>query len=198
MQMTPYLSFDGQCEAAFRRKTRCIAMIVGCGLAVGSCTSTEPIRDLGPVPDGPFNTDASGYVAQRVPGSDFQFHFKLIARFQNRGLVPLYLGRCLPNSPGPIFGVVASHPSTDDSGYDQFWGCVGHDQQFEVLPGASRIDTLDVRGPNSVNGLTHVPIGRTEGEFRLYFEVNLTRGDGGTPASESLRLSNAFVVRTAP
>ncbi len=167
-------------------------------MLVSSCALLEPRGDLGSVPDGPFTTDATGYVAQRLQGSDFQFHFIVIARFENRGSVPMYLGRCFPNSPKPLFSVATTNPSTDASGYGQFWACVGHDQQFEVMPGASRIDTLEVRGPNMVDGRTHVPIGRTQGEFRLYFEVALSRGDGATLAPESMRLSNAFLVRTLP
>jgi hypothetical protein len=72
---------------------------------------------------------------------------------------------------------------------------VGHDQQFEILPGAVRVDTLDVDGPNVFDGRTHEPYGVKEGTFRLYFDVTVARGDGA-PAPDAQRFSNAFVVRT--
>jgi len=142
-------------------------------------------------------TDLTGYVAQRVESSSFQFRFTVITRFQNRGAVPLYLGRCFPNSPTPIFGVEAADGSSTQSAYDRMWACVGHDQQFEVLPGAVRIDTLVVEGPTMIDGYSHLPIGVFEGAFLLHFDVQLARGDGGVRALDAVSRSNAFIVRTA-
>ena len=167
-------------------------MILACG------TSTEPLSDLGPVPDGPLRTDFTGYVARRLAGSaaPVLYRFTVITHFENRGVVPLYLGRCLPDSPQPQFGVGVADSAAAESAYDPVWACVGHDQQFEVLPGASRVDTLTLQGPNLSDGHTHEGIGVTEGQFRLLFDVRLTRG-GGVAAPDSVRRSNAFIVRTA-
>jgi hypothetical protein len=187
-------------STAFRVGTTCrlwtrIAS-VGCILVASCDTPTEPLRDLGPVPDGAFTTDATGYVARRIYGSGDAsiYRFTLISRFENRGAVSLYLGRCFPNSPQPLFTVVLADSPSKASGFEQFWACVGHDKQFEILPGGVRIDTLQVVGPNAFDGRTQKPFGPTEGQFRLYFDVRLTLGDGAMPAPESIRVSNAFVV----
>jgi hypothetical protein len=157
---------------------------------------TEPIG-LGAVPDGAFTTDATGYVAQRLAGSANRYHFTVISRFENRGTVPLFLGRCFPNSSQPLFSVNVAESSSAESGYMQVWACVGHDQQFEIAPGGVREDTLQVTGPNVFPSGSATGFGITSGKFQLYFDVRLTRGDGGTPAPAAVHLSNAFLVRTS-
>jgi hypothetical protein len=152
--------------------------------------------NLGSVPDGAFTTDATGYVAVRIPGQP-RYRFTVITRYENRGVVTLYLGRCFPNSPQPLFGAALATPGTGESAYATIWACVGHDKQFAIEPGEVRLDTLQVEGPNSFDGRTHEPFGVTEGDFRLYFDVRLNAGDGGPDAPDALKLSNAFRVRTS-
>ena len=175
-------------------------------MVLASCHSvTEPSGyagppDLGPVPNGPFTTDVTGYIARLVPGSapDTQYHFTVISRYENRGTVPLYLGRCFPTSPQPIWNVGLADTSETGSAYSQIFACVGNDQQFEMAPGAVRIDTLQIQGPNAFDHYTHQPLdGITDGQFRLYYNVLLGSGDGAASAPMSVRLSNAFVVRTS-
>ena len=83
-------------------------------LALAGCESSTgpalgPLHDLGPVPKDAFTTDATGYVAQEFerPWGQPRYRFTVISRFENRGLVPLYLGRCYPDSTKPLFSVVA-------------------------------------------------------------------------------------------
>jgi len=164
--------------------------VLSCGIL------TSPLDDLGPVPDGAFTTDATGYVAVRIPGQE-RYRFTVISRFQNRGAATLYLGRCFPNSPQPLFGANLATPTPEGSAYSGIFGCVGHDKQFAIQPGGVRFDTLQVEGPNAFDGRTHEPFGVTNGDFRLYFDVRLAPGDGAPSAPDSLHLSNTFRVRTS-
>jgi hypothetical protein len=165
-------------------------------LLVSCASPSEPsIGNLGPVPAGPFTTDATGYVAHRLPESLSRYQFRIISRFENRGTATLYLGRCYPDSPQPLFTVI--NTTAVESGYSQIWACVGHDRQFAIRAGEVRVDTLFVEGPNAFRGGTHEPIGVTEGDFRLYYDVRLAAGDGGPDAPDSIKLSNAFRVRTS-
>src|SRR5689334_262401 len=107
---------------------------------LASCSSSvAPAVDLGPVPPGPFTTDATGYVAYKLEGSLPRYQFRIISRFENQGTATVYLGRCFPNSPQPLFSVVST--STVESGYSQVWACVGHDRQFAIRAGEVRVDT---------------------------------------------------------
>ena len=183
--------------------TRSFACVV-LFLAVAGCESSteplrDPLRDLGPVPNESFTTDATGYMAREFerPWGQPRYRFTVISRFANRGLVPLYLGRCYPNSTKPLYSVVMADASPTESAYSGVWACVGHDHQFLVLPGSVRVDTMEVQGPNMFDGMTHRPFGVTEGAFRLYFDVRLAPGDGAPSAPMNIRVSNAFIVRTA-
>ena len=84
-----------------------------------------------------------------------------------------------------------------ESGYTQIWACVGHDRQFALRAGEARVDTLLVEGPNVFQGGTNQSFGVTEGDFRLYYDVRLAPGDAAPPAPDSIKLSNAFRVRTS-
>lgn len=183
-------------------KTRRIALeTLSVSMLLGGCGGvTEPPRDLGSVPDGVFMTDATGYVAHRIPGSGSvrRYRFTVITRYANRGAASLFLGRCFPTSPQPLFTVAVVHrDSLVRSGYEYAWACVGHDKQFEVPPGVIRVDTLQVEGPNMFDGVTHQPLGVTAGRFKLYFAVRLAAGDGAPGAPLPVRYSNEFLVRTA-
>jgi len=156
-------------------------------------------RDLGPVPDGSLMTDATGYVAEPVAGSagPVRYRFRIITRFQNRSTAPVYLARCDLASPQPIYFLFPADSSASESDYNPFWACVGHDKQFEVLPGAVRVDTFRIVGPNAFDGTHPQGVGATDGAFRLSLDVRSTSGDGAPRVPGSLGRSNAFVVRTS-
>ena len=179
--------------------SRKIAPIV-CAIAVllSACNgTTEPAANLGPARFVAFTTDASGYVARRIDESSRPiYQFTLISRFENRGPAVVYLGRCGPTSPQPLFSVGTASPSTAESAYSQLWACVGHDRQFEIRPGHSRTDTLRVQGPNIFRNGSIIGSGITEGSFQLYFDVRLAR-DGRELAPIEMRLSKPFIVRTS-
>lgn len=176
-----------------RRVTARIVAMVGVVFAMACNSSTA--SDRTPIVGGMLLTDHGSYVARRIsPDSPARYQFTIVARFENRSAITLYLGRCYPDSPQPMFGVGFA-ASVEQSAYDPVWGCVGHDKQFEMIPGSVRVDTFQISGPNEFDGYTNTPIGVLEGTYRLRFDVRLAKGDGAPEAPDSLRLSNTFDVR---
>lgn len=144
-------------------------------------------------------TDADAYVA--VPTEriwDFYQHdFRVVARTTNRTNATLYLQRCRPESTIPMYDVAFADTSMDRrrAAYSLAWACVGHDRHIELLPGAVRVDTLLLHGPNMWDGRTHAPIGEIEGAFRLSYRVSRCRSDGGCELPDTVWYSNVFQVR---
>jgi hypothetical protein len=173
---------------------------MACSVVLACSATTDASRDLGPVPDGSLMTDATGYVARTVAGTRpplQEYRFTVVTRFENRSAAPVFLARCFPNSPEPIYGIVAADGSATESAYDPIWACVGHNNQFQILPGAVRVDTFLVRGPNAFDEIKQQALGVTAGVFRLTLFVASVPGDGAPAAPGSLGISNAFVVRTS-
>ena len=169
------------------------------GTVLGCRTATDPVQNLGPVPDGSLMTDATGYVAKSLGGAGpfVQYEFAVETRFENRSTAPVFLARCFPDSPQPMYGIVAADSSGIQSAYAPFWGCVAHNDQFQILPGAVRVDTFLVRGPTASDAANPEGIGVTSGVFRLMLFVASAPGDGAPAAPGALGISNAFVVRTS-
>ena len=173
--------------------------LAACSDAFGPRSSSELARQLDEARDGiALVTDSVAYAATRVEdGSSLpRYAFRVIARYTNRTNGPVYLARCYPDSPTPIYDVVeARQPEQSAVAYSPFWGCVGHDRQIGVAPGASRVDTLVITGPNASKSGMSQGIGATEGAFRLVYGAQACRGDGACPiASAVLRYSNEFRV----
>ena len=161
------------------------SVVASLALLASACVS--PTEAL---PDVVVETDATSYVAEALPGTppQTQFAFRVIVRTTNGSRRPVRLGRCNPESAGPIFGVEL-HPEAAGarSAFDPVWGCVGGVEPIEIRPGAARVDTLTIQGPTVVNGVTGEPVGFAEGTMVLRL------------ASESGRLvSNRFSVSLAP
>lgn len=112
----------------------------------------------------------------------------------------VYLARCTPASPQPIYSIelIESNGSDWGSAYSPAWGCVGHDQQIAVVAGGTRVDTFHITGPNSWDGVTHKPFGTLTGRMRLVYAVQSCRGDGQCPLPSSTGRSNAFFVQLGP
>ncbi len=141
-------------------------------------------------------TNATGYLAQRTDSVYGRYRYTVITRYENRGTTPLYLGRCFPETPQPLFSVDLSDRSQGESAYTQIWACVGHNKQFQIVPGAVRIDTLVVEGPNTYQGGTTIGYGKVRGTYRVRFLVRTSAGDGAPDANQALGLSNPFIVTT--
>jgi hypothetical protein len=90
-------------------------------------------------------TDATGYVAVPIaaPGAFRQYRFTIITRFENRSAAPVFLGRCYPDSPQPMYWIGPADGSTVEAAYNPNWACVGHNKQFEIRPGGARRHPAD-------------------------------------------------------
>ena len=141
-------------------------------------------------------TDRTSYAPAYLGGTGAyaEYGFNVIARFTNHAEATVYLARCDPRTPYPMYGV-ATVGETDASAYDPTWACVGHAYQFAVAPGATRVDTLRVIGPSGVQG-DH-PLGTFTGNMRLVYEVQSCRGDA-LCRIEGAGNSNVFVVGWRP
>lgn len=167
---------------------------LGEGLGPADGPADDPIARSGE----PLQTDRLLYDARLVEGEgNFErYGFDVVVRFTNSTDQPLYLQRCYPDSRTPIYGVSPADAGAGvESAYDAVWACVGHDRQFVVGPGAARLDTLHILGPNSWDGRTHESRGALEGRFRLTYDIQVCGGASYCPAPRSASMSNAFDVR---
>lgn len=171
-----------------------ILALAGC--ASGSGSPTGP--DSG---DLMLSIDRASYTSAPLagPGTFLTHGFTLIATFTNQGAAPVYLARCFPDTPIPIYSVrlVDSPDDALGSAYSPAWACVGHDQQIRVAPGSTRTDTLLIAGPNGTVGITHEPLGALSGEMRLSYQVQGCPGDGKCLIQDA-GLSPAFSVSLQP
>jgi len=160
-----------------------IALLVGC--------ESEPVgpgQDL----EGPaIKTDQLSYVAVPLEGEgDYRrYGFTVVAEFTNLTDRNVFLGRCYPDSPTPMFSV---YGDGFGSAYSGVWACVGHKNQFRVKPGQSRVDTLHLRGPSRWSA--GEPQGELEGRVRLRYFVGYCTDDCPDEAPDSLSSSDFFEV----
>ena len=156
---------------------------LGC-IACGSSDSTGVLTDV------EVTTDATSYVAQQIPGSApyTRYSFRVIVRTTNRSLRSIDLSRGSSSSRSPTFGVVLHSDSASAySAFDPVWACGGGVPPLTIRPGARRIDTLFVQGPNAFSGVTGEPRGVADGLMSLY----MASEQGGLE-------SNRFVVSRSP
>jgi hypothetical protein len=142
-------------------------------------------------------TDRDEYVATYISGEGAYSHygFTVVARVQNHSPDPIYLARCYPESPHPIFGIeLVDRSDPWGAAYDRVWACVGHDQDIRLRPGEVRIDTLQIGGPNAVAHVSQEPLGTLSGNMRLRYQVQSCRGDGDCLLPGDIGASNLFTV----
>ena len=142
------------------------------GLLLSGCgPSPAPVDDSYPV-----TTDRTVYTARPLfpcTAANCAYGFTVVASYENRTDRPLYLARCYPDSPTPIYGVRVVDPEDEEAAYSPVWACVGHNWAIPVQPGETRVDTLEVVGPNAFDGETGVPFGVLEGEFYVSYQVQI-------------------------
>ena len=181
-----------------RRALTTLTTLGALALAPPGCTT--PLNpDAGE--EAALRVDRDRYVAARVGGEGRQlrYGFQVIARFENRSARTLYLARCYPDSPTPIYGVrLVDGTDRWGSAYDGAWACVGHDEQIEVRPGAARTDTLQLIGPGAFDGRTGEAFGTLVGRMRLVYEVQSCRGDGACRLDRRAGESGTFTVELSP
>jgi len=143
-------------------------------------------------------TDKTEYTARYTGGngSPRRYSFQVVTRFHNTQPNRVYLARCYPTSPTPIYGVEAVDPSDRwGAAYDPAWACVGHEDPIAVAPGATRVDTLRLTGPTSTDGRTGEPYGVLTGVFRIGYSVHTCRREIGCELPNA-GVSNTFRVVT--
>ena len=130
-------------------------------------------------------------------GTYRRYVLTVVAHFSNGTDQPLYLSRCYPATRYPIYGVVATNADLE-AGYNPVWACVGHDHPIVVGRGETRVDSLQIAGPNAWDGYTNQPFGTLTGAFRLSYTIAAcpdVYGCGAMPLSVE---SNEFEVRLKP
>jgi hypothetical protein len=140
-------------------------------------------------------TDRAAYTASLSGGKGLYrtYRFTLVAQFTNGMAEPLYLERCYPTTPYPIYAI-GSAAEGREAAYNPAWGCVGNDGPIVVLAGETRTDSLRVTGPNSWDGRTNEPFGDLAGRFRLSYMVGSCRAVSGCKLPNPVE-SNNFDVR---
>ncbi len=149
---------------------------------------------LGPDPNAPIQTDRLTYVAtyEQGEGTYRTYSFTLITHFANPTPDPIYLERCSPTSPRPIFGVPLLNPALE-SAYSLPAACLGHHNPIRVAPGETRTDTLRITGPYAFDGVSGAPLGYLEGRYRILFPRSC-EDRLNCPLNQPPYLSNAFEI----
>lgn len=166
-------------------------LISGCSL----------FTDFDPSPEElPVRTDLESYMAHIASAGDRPtYGFDIVVRFENRTNRTVYLDRCNPDSPHPIYSVeLIDQQDSYGAAYNPGWGCAGHDSPIRVERGRSRVDTLHLIGPRAWPTYSDQHLGVLEGRFRLKYWPNTCRTETECALPVSLARSNVFEVRLAP
>lgn len=175
-------------------KTRAATTFIALAALLTACRSAD-----GPaLPDLTLylSTDAQSYVAAPVGLFDGNtvYAFNVVTTFTNPTTSAVDFPRCNPSATGTIYNVVSENPSGTSSAYEPGWACVGGVSPIVVPPGGTWVDTVQLRGPNMADGITHQQSGVDEGTLRLrYFPSCETT----CSPPDSLGLSNEFTVTTS-
>jgi hypothetical protein len=172
-----------------------LAALMACGASVptsGDVTADQEGQVM-------LRTDRATYQASLVgdEGSHGRYAITLAAQLSNGLSVPLYLQRCYPDTPFPLYGVVNAEEGRE-AAYNPFWACVGHGEPIVLSAGKTRTDSLQVLGPNAWDGHTNMPLGDLVGRFRLSYEIGTCRRVVTCELPGGAIESNEFEVRLEP
>ena len=163
---------------------------------MAGCNAARP---AGPAPTDPFlRTDRRAYVAHpiREGGRLQQYGFTVVARFTNPTADTVFLAREFPRGPHPVYSVdPVRRRDLWGSAYNFARPSVGYDHEIAVPPGATRVDTLRLGGPNGFDGRTGEGFGQLEGLVRLSYELYACRRFAACPRPYASATSDAFEVR---
>jgi hypothetical protein len=181
-----------------------------CLLGLISC----PSKDQGPkkivvavrLEEVTIQTDQTEYVAQfdSTVNKQDRYKFPLVAKFENRTGVPIYLVRCSQNNPYPSYNVgpdngkgVESSSAPFDNPYNTLdgWGCAGRDNPIIVQPGEIRVDNLAIYAPNGWSDDSLIHKDKLNGQFRLIYRVYFCQELRNCARPYVVQFSNMFTVR---
>jgi hypothetical protein len=168
--------------------------VVACGAPVATSGDVTADRS-GEVT---LRTDRAAYSATPIGGEGpyRTYAATLVAQVTNGMSRPVYLQRCYPETPYPIYGIVSAEEGRE-AAYNPAWACVGHDLPIVVSAGYTRTDSLRIAGPNAWDGRTKEPFGDLVGRFRLSYAVGTCRAVSGCELPGRTE-SNEFEVRLEP
>lgn len=163
-----------------------IAQVLG-SIGCSTVDSSGSVDDL-------LGTDRDFYIAERVPLRDrYQYLVDVSISFTNESRHAVYLSRCFPESAHPKFGVSLESPANPGgSAFGPVWACPGHDSPIVVVPGATRVDSITLRGPNVYQGES--PLGHLGGMVRLVYHAYSCREPADCLSSETMLRSNEFAI----
>jgi hypothetical protein len=175
------------------------SLLLFAAVACENPAASSRALSLDELSDLTLTTDRNLYTATPVSGagSHRMYGFTVMAQFTNRLSRPVYLERCYPSTPIPIYGVVPVEGQVE-AGYDPVWACVGHDSPIVVGAGETRTDSLRIVGPNAWDGHTKEPLGTLVGHFQLRYAVGACPEVDGCGGGTRSRGSNNFEVRLEP
>jgi hypothetical protein len=121
----------------------------------------------------------------------YLYAFPLVARLENRTERPVLLKRSCRGQALPQYEIRAAEEGLE-SAYDPVWVCaeIRPIPVIVVQPGEVRIDSVNIEGPATWDGLTKQPYGALSGRFRLVYEISAC----DVPRDCHVR-SNEFEVR---
>lgn len=170
-------------------------LATGCDNGVPQIVTASPDGPefTGPAPT--LTTDQSAYVAVGDSGIvyDRLWHFTVIATLRNDSDQRLYIDGC--GGPRPVYGFDSYSAG---SAYAPVYGCSGSGVGIAVLPHATRIDTLQIVGPNSFDGHTGVGFGSLSGTLALSYALATCTDVGACHAGTIAAISAPFIVSALP
>lgn len=163
------------------------------GVAVGGCDLATAITGRG----ASARTDATTYMARYLSGegSYRQYGFDMGVSVRNTGPSNLYLARCFPHDPTPIFAVeLLGDGGVWGAGYNVTWGCVGHENPIIVEPDETFSFDLRLVGPTAFDGRTGEPFGTLTGHMRLRIDAQRCTDTGRCRPDRDGIHTNSFEV----
>jgi hypothetical protein len=182
-------------------KVQCCIVLIILAAGCGEPTGATPSENLSVRGSEAIQTDSVRYAARTLTGAGFwrEFGFRVVSTFTNTRADTIYLARCFPDSQSSMYALEVMD-STDHWGaaYDPVWDCVGVDSPIPVPPGATRVDTFDIRGPYvRQGGSVGTPYGVFTGTMRLRLPIQTCRAEIGCLVPLAERVSNQFLVELA-
>ena len=129
-------------------------------------------------------------------GGGCSYSFTLVATYRNPTTDTLFVSRCRPRDPIPMYGIEPFPDTTEQAAYDRMWACVGHESPIVIPPHTTRVDTLPIEGPRMWDS-TGAPLGKLDGEFRLVYDASRCR-KGRPTCPVQLQRSRPFRVHSGP